>query len=184
MAYPTYAAAPGYVTPPRKKRGLKRIIFGILGLVANAIGLIVWPLLMGIVGAIFFASSFMNPQPLPASGSFELSAMHMGVVYVPSDVAGTADCTVTAPSPAEIVDATEKSTVTVDGTSYTGIKNVTSTEATSVSVTCTGTDQVLYATGDISPVLIWSGVGIVIPIVLGLVALALLIWGIIARVRS
>src|SRR5690625_6860750 len=47
-----FAQPYGYYQPPPKKRGLKRIIFGGLGIVANTIGLFVMPVVLLLIASV------------------------------------------------------------------------------------------------------------------------------------
>lgn len=188
MSYPGYTPAPSYgYGPPPKRRGMKRIIFGILGLIANGLGLILMPFLGGFIGIILAAVGMMDLEASsPDGGTFEMSLTKVVTVWVPSDEAAGATCEfegdgITA-EPAYTPD--DETTVEVDGVAYTQIYSVQSDSTTTATMHCEGASSVAYSTMGIMPTLILAGVGVLIPIVLGLAALVLLIWGIIARVRS
>ena len=53
-----------------------------------------------------------------------------------------------------------------------------------MTVQCEGASDVAVAEVGVMGTVIGFGVGVLVPVLLGLVALALLIWGIVARVRS
>ena len=82
-----YQASYGMYQEPRKKRGLKRIIFGILGMIANGIGLLVMPL---VAGAIVAAFAVMSSTPVSTGGSpATLDASVTSLYYVSvSDLRG------------------------------------------------------------------------------------------------
>lgn len=185
-AYGAYGGAPAYAPPPRKKRGLKRIIFGILGILANIVGLVLWPIVTGLIGAVIAAMGLFNLTPLDNGGSFELSSANTAMIYVAQDETVSApQCDIATTSADASVDKqTDGTTVEHEGTTYTAVAQVTATEKTTVAVQCAGADKIAYGTGDMTIMLILGGIGVLIPIVFGVLALILLIWGIIARVRS
>lgn len=167
--------------PPRKKRGLKRIIFGILGIIANAIGLFVMPFVAAMILALV-AVMGATPETLGgASGSFDATTTKVYYVYVPTSEQGSVSCSVEGGT----LD-TESSTVpaTIEGTEYTAVGSVQVESDQKVSVSCDGASDVAVASIGVMGTIIGFVVGLVIPIGLGLIAIALLIWGIIARVRS
>lgn len=43
-------SAPAFYEPPRKKRGMVRIVLGIIGLILNIIGFFVMPWVAGLIG--------------------------------------------------------------------------------------------------------------------------------------
>lgn len=190
MSYPPQYGAPqpqyaGYsAAPPRKKRGMKRIIFGILGLVANAIGLVVMPFVAGILVAVV---ALLGATPAPiggSSGTVDVSATALTLVYVPTEEAASTTCTVEGTG--EVVWDGDQSNVpaTVDGTEYTPVGSVSVTEDQQVEIRCEGASEIAVAEVGVMGTMIGFGVGVLIPVLLGLLALVLLIWGIVARVRS
>ncbi len=188
MAYPApspYPSAPGngsYAPPPRK-RGMKRIVFGALGILANLIGLVVMPLLASIVVAAF---AVLNVDATSAGGTtatIETSSSSMIFVYAPAGEAASASCEVTG-SDVEWDASTSGMPVTVDGAAYESVGTVTVTSSQQVDVACQGASDVAVGEMGFGSTLVGLVVGLLIPVLLGLVAIALLIWGIVARVRS
>lgn len=174
--YPT----PAYQPPP-KKRGLKRIIFGSLGIVANAIGLFVMPFVASIVVAViaFFGATPQSQGSSPVS--IDASDTSVAMVYVPATEAHSVSCRAehgTWESQAEGL------TTDVDGTEYALVGMVQADGSQNAELTCDGASDIAIADFGASGTLIAFVVGLAIPVVLGLVAIALLIWGIIARIRS
>lgn len=180
-----YQPAYGHGEPPRKKRGMKRIVFGILGLIANAIGLVAMPLIGGFVGAMIAAFGAMDPDVIDNPATIDVDSASMIMVFAPEGV-DPSTCTIDATGADTEVDTNVTGTYTVDldGTTYAEIAQVTAPSATQLTVDCAGTDTVAYGQGNIMIALITGGVGLAIPVLLGLVALGLLIWGIVARIRS
>ena|SRR5690625_4050172 len=180
-----YAQPYGYYQPPPKKRGLKRMIFGGLGIVANVIGLVVMPVVMLFAASIFAVMSGTELQELgPEGGTFRAEGLSVYSVAVPAEEAAEAECTFEG-VPAEDVSSTSTGIeVTHEGRSYVEVYDVSTVGELDVHVSCTGVSNVGYTKMGMLGTLISMGVGLIIPIVLGVLALALLIWGIVARVRS
>ena len=179
-----YAQSFGHYQPPPKKRGLKRIIFGILGIVANAIGLLVMPFIAGI-GVAVVALLTASPVSLGGPyGTFDASATSLHYAYVPASEAEAASCT--AEGGSDVVWEPENTTMptTIDGTEYAPIGSIEVTSDQEVTMSCTGASDVAVADIGVIGTMVGFGVGIVIPVGLGLLAIALLIWGIVARVWS
>lgn len=179
-----YQASYGTYQAPQKKRGLKRIIFGILGIIANGIGLLVMPFVAGLAVAIV---ALMSATPVSiggSTGSFDASATSLHYVYVPASEAASVSCTVEGGPDLEWDP--EQSTVpaTVDGTEYEPVGSLQVTSDQEVTITCDGASDVAVADIGLIGTVVGLGVGLVIPIGLGIFAFVLLIWGIIARVRS
>lgn len=180
-----YQASYGSYQAPRKKRGLKRIIFGSLGIIANGIGLIVMPLVAGFVVALVALLSATPVSLGGSTGAFDASSSSLHYVYVPTSEVGSVTCS--AEGGSDVVwEPDDESMVptTVDGTEYTPIGTVEVTSDQEVTMSCEGASDVAVADIGLMGTLVGLGVGLVIPIGLGLIAIALLIWGIIARVRS
>lgn len=179
-----YQASYGSYQAPRKKRGLKRIIFGILGIIANGIGLLVMPFVAGVAVAVV-ALLTATPVPLGGStGTIEASSTSLHYVYVPSSEAAMVSCTVEGGSDLEWDP--EQTTVpsTVNGTEYQPVGSLQVMSDQEVTITCDGASDVAVADIGLMGTIVGLGVGIVIPVGLGLLAFVLLIWGIVARMRS
>jgi hypothetical protein len=180
-----YPAPYAYSQPPRRRRGLKRTVFGGLGLLANAIGLVVMPFVAGFIALVVAALGSMEMTPLDArEATFQGSSSRIYTVTVPAaDVTSTTceiegeDITVTPGDP-------QVSTGQVDGVDYFNLYNVTVHSDQEVSVRCEGAGAVALWEMGMAGTLISVGVGILLPVLLGLASLALTIWGIIALVRS
>lgn len=188
MSYPApspYPSAPGYgpYAPPPRRRGMKRIVFGILGILANLIGLVVMPILASTVVALFAVLSVDATSAGGTTATIETSSASMVLVYAPADEAAAASCEVTG-SDVEWDPSTSGMPVTVDGAAYESIGLVTVTSSQQVDVACQGVSDVAVGEMGFGSTLVALAVGLLIPVLLGLVAIALLIWGIVARVRS
>ncbi|GAA1285529.1 MULTISPECIES: hypothetical protein [Brachybacterium] len=169
---------------PRRKRGLKRIIFGSLGIIANGIGLLVMPILAGVV-VMMIAMLSVTPVPSGSdSVTFDASSSSLHFVYVPTTEANSASCTVEDGAGVNWEPEVTTLTATVDGTEYTPVGQLDVTSDQEVTITCAGAGDVAIGEVGVGGTLIALVIGLVIPIVLGLLAIALLVWGIIARVRS
>ena len=180
----TYQMPYGTYQPPRKKRGLKRIIFGILGILANGIGLVVMPFVAGIAVAVIAVMSAAPVSLGSTSGVYDASGTSLHYVYVPADEVTSASCTVEGDSDLQWEPEHTTLPSTIDGTEYEPVGSFQVNDDQEVQITCDGASDVAVADIGVMGTLIGAGVGLVIPIALGLLAVALLIWGIIARVRS
>ncbi|UQN29686.1 hypothetical protein [Brachybacterium kimchii] len=178
-----YPSESAYQAPP-KKRGLKRIIFGALGIVANLIGLVVMPLVAAVIVAVVVVTNVDATSLGSESGSVKASGMSMYYVYVPTEEADAATCSVSGGDTSMDSTSGEGMTSTVDGASYTAVGTFNVSGDQTVQVSCEGASDVAVADVGMTGVLIAAGVGFGIPILLGIIALILLIWGIVARVRS
>jgi uncharacterized membrane protein len=182
-----YASSPSdsaFQESPRK-RGLKRIIFGALGVLANLVGLVVMPLIAFVIVAVIATMSALAASLGGPSGSVEASSMSLYYVYVPTEDAGTADCSTSGGTDAALEESSgDGLTTTVDGTEYTAMGTFSGTGDQTIEVTCDGASDVAVADIGMTGTLVAGGIGVAIPVILGIIALILLIWGIVARVRS
>lgn len=188
MTYPpAYGPAHSYAPAPRRRRrGLKRTIFGGLGLVANAIGLVVMPIVAATIGAMLIVTGNTEMTPLdPAGDSFEASTWSMYSIAVPQEDLAATTCEIEgADVTVEPAQPSSSSMGSVDGVPYYDLYSVQVFGDQEVSVTCTGGESVALWDAGMGGFAISIGVGFLLPVVLGLVALVMLIWGIIALVRS
>ncbi|MEV0866400.1 hypothetical protein AB0I24_00455 [Brachybacterium paraconglomeratum] len=187
MTYPpAYGPAHSYAPAPRRRRrGLKRTIFGGLGLVANAIGLVVMPIVAAMIGAMLIVTGNTEMAPLdPAGDSFEASTWSMYSIAVPQEDLGTTTCEIEGADVTVEPAEASSSMGSVDGVPYYDLYSVQVFGDQEVSVTCTGGESVALWDAGMGGFAISIGVGVLLPVVLGLVALVMLIWGIIALVRS
>lgn len=182
MSYPAYGQYP----VARKKRGMKRIVFGILGILANIVGLFVMPIIAGVVMALVAAMGAMgNEQDLdPAGGTIQMESTKTYIVYVPTDEVSSSTCTFDGVPASNVHKEDTPTDREIDGTSYSDAYQVTSPDESTVTVTCQGASSVKYAEIGVLSTLIGAAVGLLIPVALGVLSLILLIWGIVARVRS
>jgi len=180
-----FAQPYGYYQPPPKKRGLKRIIFGGLGIVANTIGLFVMPVVLLLIASVVSVLTGGELHELgPEGGSFRAEGLAVYSVAVPAEEAAEAECTFDGLPTEAVSPASAGIEVTHAGRTYIEVYDVSTTGDHDVHVSCTGVSNVGYTEMGMLGALISMGVGVIIPIVLGALSLALLIWGIIARVQS
>lgn len=172
-----------YAAP--RKRGRKRLIFGILGLVANAIGLVVMPLLAGFIGIVLtVAGGAAVAQLSPEGDSFEASGWTLYTIAVPESDLGTASCEITGQD-LSVEPAEPAVTIAVRGDAeYYDLYDVFPSGDQEVSVACEGVQEVVVAEMGMSGTLIGAGVGVVLPVVLGILALVMTISGAVALMRS
>lgn len=188
MSYsPVYGLTPDYSQlPPRRRRGVKRTVFGALGLVANAVGLVVMPIVAALLSGVVLYSSNTEMTPLdPAGDSFEASTWSMYAIAVPQEDLDTTTCEIEGEDiSVDRAEPSDTSLGSVDGVPYYDLYTVTVYGDQEVNVTCTGGEAVALWGAGMGGLLLSVGVGIVLPVVLGFIALVMLIWGIVALVRS
>lgn len=175
----------GYPAQPRKRRGIKRIIVGSIGMVLNFIGLFVMPLVVGIlVAGISVAST--TPQVIGSdSGTFSASSFSLHGVGVPADEVAGASCEIDGQDIQ--VDDTADDDISlgdIDSVEYVEIHDVSAYGAQDITVECTGTTSVAVLDYGLAGTALGMGAGLLIPIGLGTLSFILLVWGVIARVRS
>lgn len=172
--------------PRRRRRGVKRTIFGALGLVANGVGLVVMPFVAAIIGAVVIIAGNTEMTALdPAGDSFQASTWSMYTIAVPQEDLGRTTCEIEGENvTVEQAETSDTSKGAVDGVPYYDLYSVSAFGEQEVSVTCTGGEAVALWDAGMGGFLASIGVGVLLPVVLGLVALVMTIWGIIALVRS
>ena len=180
---PAHSNAPA---PCRRRRGVKRTVFGALGLVANAVGLVVMPIVAALIGSAMVIAGNTEMTPLDPSGdTFQASSWSMYTIAAPADDHGTTSCEIEGAdisvSPSEAQDVSVGS---VDGEPYYDLYDVQVYGDQEVSVTCTGAEAIALWDAGMGGILVSLGIGVLLPVVLGLIALVMTIWGIIALVRS
>lgn len=168
-----------------RRRGLWPLITGLvllllIGPAATIIG-VVWSM-GGLVGDVSTGPTVLEG----GSGTVEVSANEMVIVYVPQADAADATCTAEGADPGAVSTVPSSSSVTFsDGSQYEQKLGVASLEDTTVTISCTGTDGPAYLGpyslfGMAAPLLI----GPIIGMVAGLIGLVLTIIGIVLLVRS
>ena len=175
--------AHAYAAP--RRRGKKRLIFGILGLVANAIGLVLMPIVAGFIGAVFTAAGGIGVAHLvPEGDSFEASGWSLYTIAVPEADLATATCEITGQD-LSVEPADPEVTIATIGTEeYHDLYDVFPSGDQEVTVVCEGVQEVVVAELGMTGTLIGAGVGVVLPVGLGLLALVMTIWGAVALMRS
>ncbi|MGP9680489.1 MULTISPECIES: hypothetical protein [unclassified Brachybacterium] len=180
-----YQTSYAYAPPPRRRRGVKRLVFGILGILANGVGLFVMPFVAAFIALMISGIGSMELTALdPGSDSFEASAWSSYTLAVPADDLDSVSCTINGTDvDVEAGDRTY-SPGTVDGVAYYEVHEIMVSSTQDVTVNCEGTDAVALSELGFTSTVVSFGVGIVLPIILGLVALVMAIWGLIALVAS
>lgn len=170
---------------PRRRRGLWPLIIGLVLLLvigpAATIGGIVWS-----VGSLA-ADASQGPVAMEGgSAEVEVSANEMLIVYVPQADAESAQCTAEGSTPGSVTTVPSSSSITfADGSEYVQTLGVAAIDDTTVTVSCTGTEEPAYlgpysVFGMAAPLLI----GPIVGLVSGLIGLVLTIIGIVLLVRS
>jgi hypothetical protein len=186
MTYPpSYGHVP-YVQAPRpKRRGIKRTVFGALGLLANAVGLVVMPVVAAMIAAVLMMSSNTALTPLdPAGDSFRATTFSLYTIAVPQEDLGSTTCEIEGTDIDVTAGSSEISSGNVDGVAYYDLYDVQAFGDQEVTVTCEGGEAVALWDVGMGGILVSLGIGVALPVLLGLVALVMTIWGIIALVRS
>lgn len=172
----------GYTQPP-KKRGLKRIIIGIIVMVLAGIGMVIGGFVGLGVGAL---SALDNAETTPVSSGQQFGTT-AGMYYVLVPGGTTATCTVTGePSSAISGSESDSGSVTIDvnGQQYKAVHHFTTNDDAQITVDCGDAEDVVIASVGAGSVFVGAVIGVAIPGVFGLVGLVLLISGIVGRIRS
>lgn len=159
-----------------QKRGLIRIITGSLGIIAAVTGLFKTALIAALV-AVIVAPLTAAPVSFGATtDTISASASFRYYVYVPSSDAASASCTASGGKGVTWTPEQIDLPATIVDTEYTQIGNVNVAADQEITLSCTGVDDVaVTALGMRGTVLAFS--------VLLVSSLALLGWGIVARIR-
>lgn len=191
---PTGVRVPGFVpgapTPHGRGRGrrpgAKRIITGVLGVLANTLGLLVIPLIGAMIGGMMVAgaaaehSTSATPgEPFPVeAGSFYFS--------LPADEAEAAGCELlTDTRTGEDISQQKRISFEADAVRYRSIFAVKTTEDANFLLNCAkAPSNILITPVTDSTQLVPVVIGAVIPVVLLLICGGILVWGVIVRVRS
>ena len=180
-----YQTSYAYAPPPPRRRGVKRLVFGLLGILANGVGLFVMPFVAGFIALMIAGIGSMELTPLdPGGDSFEASSWSAYSLAVPADDLDSVSCTINGTDvDIEAGDRTY-SPGTIDGVAYYEVHEIMVSSTQDISVNCEGTDAVALSELGFTGTAVSFGVGFVLPIILGLVALVMAIWGLIALVVS
>lgn len=174
-----YTAAP--MTTPPKRKGKKRMIFGSLGIIAGLIGAAIFGFLGFAVGS---ASSITNITTAPGdSVTFPADAV---VYYVLTpEEAGVVQCEATGPGALQAMEGDTTSALPIGDQSWylTSVVS-TSGDGAEVTVSCDGVNEVAYSALSFGDLFQAALVGAALPLILSAISLALLIWGIVAFVKS
>jgi hypothetical protein len=189
-----YAGGPGFpvhgATAPRKKR--RGIIPLVIGIVLVVVGLFTtfFGAVAGVtVGAMKSGSGSFTAQPFDGdSATMDLDGYSMVMIAVPEEDAGKARCTVDSSIQGAITETdTEQDLPMPDGSTYKTTTSFITTQATTATIDCEGTDSPAYvgpiglSLSDVGGPLI---VGTVIGALPGILGVVLIIVGIVKLVRS
>lgn len=181
--YQPYQQPTAYVERPRR-RGLKRTILGALGVFANAIGLFVMPFVAGSIALIVAGVGAMELEPLEADGgTIESSTWAVYSIAVPEEDLETVSCEFEGAGVQPTREVSTEPLYTMGGVEYYDVYTLTANSG-EITVHCEGTDALGVSELGVAGTLLSGLVGLVLPVVLGLLALALMIWGIVALIRS
>lgn len=172
-----------YVEPPRR-RGVKRTVFGVLGIVANAVGLVVMPMVAGFLAIFVTAIGAVELEPLDADGgTIQSSTWSVYTLAVPAEDVGTVSCEFEGAGVDPSRSADPEPVHSMDGVDYYDVYTLTAGTG-EITVHCEGTEALGISELGMGGAVISAVVGLVLPIGLGVLALALTIWGVVALVRS
>lgn len=160
-----------------RRRGLTRIILGSAGIAVAVTGLFKTALIAALVAVIVAPLSAAPVSFGATTDTVQASSSFRYYVYVPTIEAASATCTTTGADAAtwtpELIDLPAK----IVDTEYTQIGTVTVSTDQEITLSCTGvSDVAVTALGMRGTILAFSS--------LFVSALALLGWGILARIRS
>ncbi|WP_347040687.1 hypothetical protein [Brachybacterium nesterenkovii] len=185
-----YGGPGAYGAPPVKRRGMVRIILGILGMLLGTAGALLGLLpgfLLGAGGGLVASISDIPPEDITTISNGQS-------VSVPNDVialVGSTDPTATCTASGADIESNSQSggfAFEKDGRTYTAVTQVTSTNGSTATVTCTGSGEVAVAELGLDSALGGVAIGLLIfvgiPVLIGVLGLILLISGVIGRVRS
>ena len=185
-----YGGPGAYGAPPVKRRGMVRIVLGILAILGGIVGAIGGLFLGGILGAgigMVANISDIPPEDITTISSGQSVSVPNDVIALVGSTDPAATCTASGPD----IESDSQSggfTFEKDGQTYTVFAQVTSTNGSTATVTCTGNGEVAVAELGLDSALGGLGIGLLIgvgiPVLIGILGLILLISGIIGRVRS
>lgn len=182
MSAPASYLAP---QPPRRRRGVKRLIFGILGILANGIGIFVMPFVAGLIAVLITIIWATDLTPLE-NGELTFDAKYWGIysIAVPASDLDQVSCQIDGEDIVVSPGDASYSIGQVDGVDYVELYAISADSDQQVSVQCEGFESIAFYEAGVTGATIGVGLGLVLPIVLGLLSLALTIWGAIALFRS
>lgn len=174
----------GGAMPRQKRRGIKRMIFGGLGVVVNGMGLLIMPLIIGFLGGVIGIAGAMSNFPTVEGSSTTVQADTMLMyVMVPASDPETS-CIISGPGVTEVKPG-DHTIYTQGGTDWREVAQITTrADGGQIDITCPGASGIGYIAPELGGFLGGGLVGVIIPLFFGALALALLIWGIVAFVRS
>lgn len=172
-----------YVERPRR-RGLKRTIFGGLGILANAVGLVLMPIIASFIALMVTGVGAMELSPLEADGgTIESSTWSVYSIAVPEEDLESVSCEFEGAGVQPTREEATEPLYTMDGVDYYDVYTLTASSG-EITVHCEGTDSLGVSEMGMTGTLVSGLVGLALPIVLGLIAVAMTIWGIIALITS
>lgn len=179
-----YGSSPGGAMAPVKRRGMVRIVLGIIGILLALLGIFLGPMLGAMIGGIFsFLSISSDAITVVPPGS----PVHLETgTYIVAATSERASCEVrtTNPGDMEYTPTGDGLHLDKDGTQYSRVGQLDVTTASDAVITCNdGSDAAIGRVG-FAAVAVGLAIGVGIPVLLGLAGLVLLISGIIGRVRS
>lgn len=160
-----------------RRRGWTRIILGGLGLITAVTGLLKTTLIAALVAVVLAPLSAAPVSFGATTDTFEASPSLRYYVYVPSSDVASASCTAAGEHGARWKEKQIDLPAKIVNTEYTQIGSASVSADQQITITCTGVQDVaVTALGLRGTMLAFSSVLVS--------ALALLSWGVVARVRS
>lgn len=185
-----YGGSGAYGPPPVKRRGMVRIILGILailgGILGAVIGLFLGSILGGAIGMLASIGDIPPEDITTISNGQSVDVRPDGILFV-----GTTDPAMTCTASGSDVESTSQSggiTFEKDGRTYSVVTQVTSVSGASATISCVGDGEIAVVDLGLESTLGGLGIGLLIgvglPTLLGILGLILLISGITGRIRS
>lgn len=184
-AYASSGYGPSYGAPAPKRRGLKRMILGILAMVTSAVLVLVGAFLGAVIGAAVSMAS-IDAADVTVIAPGQQVELTDGIYFLGSTQSG-ATCTVTGTPAGSIENDSDSSgafTFDKDGTTYSVVSQLTVTGTATAGIDCGPGAELAIAPIGFGGMITGFLIGIGLPILLGLVGLILTIWGIVLMIRT
>ena len=179
-----YGSPGAYGAPPVKRRGMVRIILGILGILGGVLGLLVGLIAGALIGAIVSLLTISSDDVTTVAPGSSITLDTGTYLVGTTDPSSTCTVTGTPAANAEWDPNSSGLPYEKDGVEYASSGQLQVIDSAEVTITCSGGGDIAVADVGYGGTLIGAVVGLGIPILLGILGIVLLISGIIGRSRS
>ena len=173
-----------YPSPPAKRRGMIRIVLGILGILGGVLGLLVGLIAGALIGAIVSLLTISSDDVTTVAPGSSITLDTGTYLVGTTDPSSTCTVTGTPAANAEWDPNSSGLPYEKDGVEYASSGQLQVIDSAEVTITCSGGGDIAVADVGYGGTLIGAVVGLGIPILLGILGIVLLISGIIGRSRS